>query len=214
MAQSRSPRKDPARASRRRAKPSQESILERLSPSEAQTVLQRLLMAHADLRVEVERIARDLLAEVSFESVADDVEDAICALDLDDLGGRAGQHHGGYTSPTEAAWELLHEAVDPFLSDMKRQMELGLEGEALEICKGILLGLYRVHDMKRDDFLGWAEDFPTEAAADAVSIWAGQQERQAAKRSSQRTRRIFPQRFLTDYLPEWDDLIAQASIQR
>jgi hypothetical protein len=195
-------------------KPPQESILERLSPSEAQTVLQRLLSTHADFRLEAEQIARGLLGEVSFESVADDVEEAICALDLDDLGGRAGRHHGGYLSPTEAAWELLNEAVDPFLSDMKRQMELGLEGEALEICEGILLGLYRVHNMKRDDFLGWAEDFPTEAAADAVSIWAGRQERQEAKGTSERTRRIFPQSFIADYLPEWDDLIAQASKQK
>jgi hypothetical protein len=213
MARNKSPREDPARAPRKRANP-RASILERLSPSEAQNVLHRLLTTHADFRVEAEQIARSLLAEISFESVANDVEDAICALDLDDLGGRAGRHHGGYTSPTEAAWELLHEAVDPFLSDMKRQMELGLEGEALEICKGILLGLYRVQDVKRNDFLGWAEDFPTEAAADAVSIWAGRQDRQEAKRTNQRTRRIFPQRFIADYLPEWDDLIPQASKQK
>jgi hypothetical protein len=165
MSRNKSPRQDPARI-QKTGKARRESILERLSPSEAQTVLHRLLTTHADFRVEVEQIARSLLAEVSFESVADEVEDAICAVDLDDLGGRAGRHHGGYTSPTEAAWELLDEAVEPFLSNMKRQMELGFEGEALEICKGILLGLYRVHDMKRDDFLGWAEDFPTDAAAD------------------------------------------------
>ncbi len=214
MARNRSPREDPARTSRKRAKSPGESILERLSPSEAQTVLHRLLTTHADFRIEAEQIARGLLAEVSCESVADDVEAAICALDLDDLAGRAGRHHGGYTSPTEAAWELLQEAVDTFLADMKRQMELGLDGEALEICKGILLGLYRVHDMKRDEFMGWAEDFPTEAAADAVSIWAGRQERQETKRRSQRTRRIFPQRFIADYLPEWDDIIAQVSQRR
>jgi hypothetical protein len=101
MARSKPPREDPPRASRKRAKSPGESILERLSPSEAQTVLHRLLTTHADFRVEAEQIARGLLAEVSFESVADNVEDAICAVDLDDLGGRAGQHHGGYMSPTE-----------------------------------------------------------------------------------------------------------------
>jgi hypothetical protein len=101
MARSKPPGEDPPRASRKRAKSPGESILERLSPSEAQTVLHRLLTTHADFRVEAEQIARGLLAEVSFESVADNVEDAICAVDLDDLGGRAGQHHGGYMSPTE-----------------------------------------------------------------------------------------------------------------
>jgi hypothetical protein len=215
MARSSPSREGSTRGSGKGAKPLRDSVLERLSPNEAQTVLDRLLTTRADLRVEAERIARGLLGEVSFESVADDVEDAICALDLDDLGDRAGRHRGGYTSPTDAAWELLHEAVDPFLSDMKRQMELGLEGEALEICKGILLGLYRVHNMKRDEFLGWAEDFPTEAAADAVSMWRGRrQERQEAKRIRRQNRPIFPPDFIADYLPEWDDLIAQASKQR
>ena len=47
-----------------------------------------------------------------------------------------------------------------------------------------------------------------------VSIWAGPQEQQQAKRTSKRTRRIFPQRFASDYLPEWDDLIGQTSKQR
>lgn len=101
--------------------------------------------------------------------MADDVEHDLRSLDLDDLGDRAGQHRGGYTSPTEAAWELLQEAVDPFLADMKRQMELGLEREALEVCKGVVLGLYRIRNTRGDEFLGWAEDFPAEAADDAFA---------------------------------------------
>src|SRR5207248_8837141 len=85
-------------------------------------------------------------------------------------------HGGGYTSPTEATWLLLQEAVEPFVSDMKRQMDLGLEAEAREVCKGVLLGLYRIRDSRGDEFLGWAEDFPAEAAADAVGILARGQE--------------------------------------
>jgi len=32
---------------------------------------------------------------------------------------------------------------------MKRQMELGLQREALDICKGVVLGLYRIRDTMR-----------------------------------------------------------------
>jgi hypothetical protein len=39
--------------------------------------------------------------------------------------------------PSEAAWEILEETVEPVLDDMKRH---GLEAEALEICKGMVLG--------------------------------------------------------------------------
>lgn len=214
MAQSRFSRADSRRSSRKTTTPKKASVLERLAPGEAQAVLHRLLAAHADLRAEAERIARSLLGEVAFESVADDVEHALRSLDLDDLGSRAGRHHGGYTSPTEAAWELLQEVVDPFLSDMQRQMELGLEVEALEICKGVLLGLHRIRGMKGDEFLEWAEDFPTEAAADVVSTWARRQDRKEPKGTSRRARPVFPQEFVADHVPEWDDLVARALERR
>lgn len=129
------------------------------------------------------------------------------SLDLDDLGSRAGRHRGGYTSPTEAAWELLREAVDPFLSDMKRQMELGLEREALEICKGVVLGLYRIRNTRGDEFLGWAEDFPTKAAADAVRVLAGGNQKGVG-----RTRRAgphFDEEFVDKKVPEWGGIIAR-----
>ena len=195
-----------ARARRARSsKPA--SVLERLAAGEAQAVLQRLLAAHADLRAEAEEIARGLLGEVTFESVADDVEHALRSLDLDDLGSRAGRHRGGYTSPTEAAWELLQEAVDPFLSDLKRQMELGLEVETVERCKGILLGLYRLRDTRGDEFLGWAEDFPAEAAVEAVRVLAGGNQKAAA--GTRRARPHFDEAFVDKHVPEWSDLIAR-----
>lgn len=45
-----------------------------LEAGEARAVLDRLLAAHPDLRTEAEQAARSLLGQVSFESVADDVE--------------------------------------------------------------------------------------------------------------------------------------------
>lgn len=188
------------------------SVLERLETDEARVVLQRLLIAHPNLRAEAEQTARSLLSQVSFESVADDVEQALRSLDLDDLGGRAGEHHGGYTSPTEAAWQLLQEAVDPFLADMKRQTELGLEREALEICKGLVLGLYRIRDARGDELLGWAEDFPFEAAADAVRVLVGGSQR--GGRGTRRARPRFDEEFADKHVPEWSDLFARVLERR
>jgi len=128
--------------------PKKTPVLDRLEPWEAQAVLRRLLAAHPNLGIEAEQISKSLLGEISLEIVADDVADAIRSLSLDDLNGRAGRHSWGYVEPSEAAWELLEEAVNPFLEDMKRRMGLGLEAETLEVCKGILLGLYSARDEK------------------------------------------------------------------
>jgi hypothetical protein len=121
-----------------------------IQPDEAAIVLGRLLAV--------------TLGGVSSESIACDVEDSIRQLDLDDLNRRAGRHSLGYTEPSEAVWELLEEVVEPYVEDMKRHLGLGRDEEAFEICKGVVLGHYQCRNESGDDFLGWASDFPAEAA--------------------------------------------------
>jgi hypothetical protein len=186
------------------------SVLERLKAEEAQEVLRRLLAAQPDLGAGAEKIARSLLGKVAFEDVAAEVEDAVRAPDVEDLNGRAGRHEWGYVEPTEAAWEILEETVEPFLDDMKRQIELGLEAEALEICKGVVLALYRVEKGKGGELVEWAPDFPAEAAADAVEAWAigsGGRKRSGRKRGA-KERRAFPQDFVGQHVPDWNSMIA------
>lgn len=185
------------------------SVLDDLKPGEAQTVLHRLLAAHPGLGTEAVQIARSLLREVSFEAIADEVEDVARTLDLEDLNSRAGHHQWGYVEPEEAAWQLLEEAVEPFLEDMKRQIGLGLKAQALEICKGIVLGMYRVRKETNDGVLGWAPDFPAEAAADAVGSWRGGVAKREATKRGPRTPPEFPQDFVARFVPEWDSLIGR-----
>jgi hypothetical protein len=193
----------PPRSGAKRS-PKKTPVLDRLEPWEAQGVLRRLLAAYPNLGTEVEQISKSLLGEISLEVVADDVEDALRSLHLDDLAGRAGRHSWGYTEPSEAAWELLEEAVNPFLEDMKRRMDLGLAAEALEVCKGILLGLYSVRDEKADTVVGWAPDFLEETAAGTALAWcAGGAKRGTARR--ERTRLLHE--FAKESTPEWEVLI-------
>jgi hypothetical protein len=181
-------------------------LLERLKPGEAAAVLRRLLEAHPDLSSEANEIARSLLHEQRYEDVAAEIEDEIRALDYEDLNARAGAHEWGYVEPSEAAWEILEETVQPFLDDMKRHMELGLEAEALEICKGMVLGLYQLSERKGGDVLGWAPDFPAEADGNALEVlYAG-----AGDPKSHDTRRKkhppLPPDFLS-LVPKWIPMI-------
>lgn len=182
------------------------SVLDRLRPEEAQTVLRRLLATHRELRSEVQQIAKSLLREVECESVADEVEEMVRDVGLDELGSRAGRHSWGYTEPGEAAWELLEECVSPFLEDLKRRLELGLDAEALEICKGIVLGLYRVRNERGDDVLQWAPDFPAETAAQAVATWRKGGDKKTAGRGRGK-QRVLPPDFVKEFVPTWENLI-------
>jgi hypothetical protein len=116
-------------------------------------------------------MARSLMHQVKHEDIVAEIEDEIRALDYEALNARAGSHEWGYVEPSGAAVEILEETVEPFLEDMKRHLELGLEAEALEISKGLVLGCYRLNERAGGDVLGWAPDFPQEAAGNALEAW-------------------------------------------
>jgi len=104
-------------------------------------VLRDLLSSHSNLLPDARRAANALLASLSFADVAKSVFDALLALDLDDLD--AGPRAGGYLEPSEAAWEAIEKVVAPSFHDLERRVQLRHEDEATELCKGIVVGLYR-----------------------------------------------------------------------
>jgi len=183
------------------------NVLDKLDSAEAAAVLGKLLDRHSEFRSEAEAIARDMLTEISPDSIADEIEEALLQFDYDDLNGRAGSHSWGYVEPSEAAGELLEEALEPFLNDMKRHLEMGLEDRASQFCQGILLALYRARDSGENDILNWVPDFPGEAAANALKVWSetGGAERGPAL-AKKRRRRLSPD-FVREHLPGWDWLL-------
>lgn len=185
---------------------SRHPTLKRLRPGEAAAVLEGLLKAHPDLSGEAEEIARSLLHRVEYQEVAAQIEDEIRALDYEDLNARAGNHQWGYVEPSEAAWEILEETVEPFLDDMKRYLKLGLKAEALEICKGLVLGCYRLAEREGGDLLGWASDFPAEAAGNAVEVWYSGVDDSKSRDSGRRRRPSLPPDFLS-IVPKWIPMI-------
>lgn len=134
----------------------------------------QLLKSHPALRPEAERLARAILDEVSAEDVAAEVEAELRALDIDDLNERAGTHRGGYTDPADAAWELLQEALEPYVRDLRRRLAAGRDQAAVETLRGILAGLYAVREGDGGGgVLDWAPDFPRDAATEVVGVWRG-----------------------------------------
>ena len=121
-------RKPSAKTDRSGAAPttSASGLLDRLSSEEAVTVLRHLLDQHPELRSEAEQLADRLVSSSSIEEIAEDVHSRITSIDLDDLNGRAGAHSWGYVEPSQAAIDLLEEAVEDLVEDMKRRVSWGL----------------------------------------------------------------------------------------
>jgi hypothetical protein len=165
-----------ARNSTSRAKRSPASgrpqALDRAQPDEAASVLRMLLARHPELAEEAGEIARELIAAVDVEAVAREIERTVLGLPVQAIGTRTGRQPWGYVEPTEAAWALLGDAVEPFLDELRRRIELGFEAAAVATCEGIVLGLYRCRGENVDRALSWAADFPADTAAHAVEVLA------------------------------------------
>jgi hypothetical protein len=86
------------------------------------------------------------------------------------LNGRAGYRPGvGYVDPSEAADEILDEALQPFLDDLRRRARLGLQPAAADLAVGILLGLYRCRDGGSESLLEYCPDYAIERASGVLA---------------------------------------------
>jgi len=144
------------------------SPLKQLKDGEVAALFRSLLTKHPELSAEAETLAASVIGDVAMEDIAQETEDAVRALDLDDLNSRAGSHSYGYVEPTEAAWELIEEAAMPLFEDIQRRLDAGQPDAALATCAGVVLGLYRLRHDASDGCLGWAPDAPAEMAGEAV----------------------------------------------
>ncbi len=171
------------------------SALETLSAAEKATVLDELLAARPDLRETAEAYAVQVMTDADRSAVADDVEGALQGLDIEELSTRAGHRPGrGYVHPAEAADEILDEALQPFLDDLRRRADLGIESAAVELAAGILLGLYNCRHGNSETLLEYSPDYAAERASGVVSDCA-------------RLGIELPAVELLDSMPEWSALL-------
>lgn len=118
-------------------------VVSALSVAERADVLVALIEAHPELADEAERLAGSLLGDHDRERTAHTVAAELRRLHLEDLADRAGpQWGGGYVDPIDAAYELIQEAVQPYLDDVTRRARAGARAAALEVGLGLLSGLY------------------------------------------------------------------------
>jgi len=147
--------------------------LEALAGAERATVLAQLLAAHPDLRPEAEQLALAVLGTATIEGIAGEVAWALGAIELEDLAARSGRVRGrGYVHENEAAWDLLTEALDPFLADLRRRAALGLHDAATVLATGIVAGLYQSRVVEDGTVVAYA-------GTDAISELAEQTLRDA-----------------------------------
>jgi hypothetical protein len=145
--------------------------IENLTPEQALEVVLRLCDKGGRIREDVLEVVWKMLGETDLDETADEVFFALDAIDVQDCWDRAGSSRDGYTSPDEAALELIEEALQPFLDQIGRYRELAMSKEEAAYCMGVILGLYRYQHESKSEFRDWSVDIPIECAYDVLNKW-------------------------------------------
>ena len=145
---------------------SEADLLSACSDAEKAACLMRLVTEDSDFRARAARVARDVISAVDTDAIEAQVIADLLSLDQDDLALRAGRTRSGYVEPTEAAWQLLEEALEPWLADIERRAELGLTEPAERLACVVLAAIDTLAARTHGDevLLGWAPDFLDDAA--------------------------------------------------
>ena len=152
-------------------RPGMKKFIQSLSADEAALVFKDMLDNDPSLMKKAYESAIKVICDVDADEVMNNVYNTLDRLDMDDLSGRAGKTRYGYVEPTEAAWELFKEALDPFIDEMKKNQKCALPAAAKAYCIGIIRGLWMYKEDSTSDFADWLEDAPDQCVDTVIDEW-------------------------------------------
>jgi hypothetical protein len=105
--------------------------------------------------------------------------------------------------PSEAAYSMVVELVEPYLEEIRRYQQLKMSPQAKYLCMGVLEGLYGFEHESLSPVKDWASDTFFGQAQDCLTKWlAGQP---AAKQIQQM------RQFVQERLPLWAATLLKAT---
>jgi hypothetical protein len=171
-----------------------DEIFNNISPDEALKILRQLSKTDSNLKTKVVKLAEDLFRDVDIDRICEGVFYALDGIDVHELWDRAGPNTDGYTSPEDMSVEMFEEAVEPFVQEMERLLDLKMLKESKVYCMGILKGIYQYEEDSKSEFKDWATDVPGETFGYILRDWG--------KRSNKKVKQEMED-FIKNEFPAW-----------
>jgi hypothetical protein len=146
-------------------------MISKLTREQAVKIIERLDRQGGKLREAVLTETMNVLTEIDLDATADEVAAVLESIDVRDCWDRSGGSRYGYTSPDEAASELIEEELQPFIDQVEHYHEMGLPEQETVYCMGVILGLYRYERESKSEFRQWCEDIPAEYGGVLLDKW-------------------------------------------
>ena len=170
-------------------------ILNKLTTDQALQVLKNMAANDPELARAIEVEAKNLLTKVDIDDIAEEVFASLDSIDIEECWNRAGSHRDGYTSPDEAACEIIEEELQPFSDQAKCYHDLGMLNQEQDYCAGVILGLYRYEKDSHSEFRDWSADIPMDSAGWILDAWR--------ERNADKTTRDTMDTFIRERCPDW-----------
>ena len=142
-----------------------------ISADDALAILRLLAKEDAKIANRIEQIAIEYLSDVDIEDIASEVYFDLDSIAVEEVWDRSGRTRDGYVEPTEMAFQMFEDALEPFVAEMKKYQELSMFVEAKKYCIGILSGIYKFENESTSEYKEWAVDAPAECFGWVVDEW-------------------------------------------
>ena len=169
-----------------------DDIFDKISPNEALEILRQITKIDNGLKKKIIKLAEALFKDVDVEKICADVFYALDGIDVHDLWDRAGPKTDGYTSPEDMSVDMFEEALEPFVQEMQRLLDLKMRQEAKLYCMGILKGIYQYEKDSESEFKDWASDVPGESFGYILREWGKNRNNKDKKEMKDFIKKEFP----------------------
>jgi hypothetical protein len=169
-----------------------DDIFNRISPTEALEILRQITKTDKNMKKKIIELAEDLFRDVDVDDICENVFYELDMIDVHELWDRSGSKTDGYTSPEEMSVEMFEEALEPFVQEMQRLLDLKIYQEAKLNCMGILKGIHQYEEDSKSEFKDWATDIPGECFGYILSEWGKNSNNKDKKEMKDFIKKEFP----------------------
>jgi hypothetical protein len=171
------------------------NYLDSISPTDALQILKLMAQRDVEIRKKIDAAAREVLTDIDKDAVASEVQMELEFLNVEEVWDRAGSTRDGYVEPGDAAWELVEEALHPFMEELAKYKKLSMIKEADLLSMGIMKGIYQFSKESTTEFKDWAVGAPEEYFGRVLDEWK--------KGSLGRNKVRKMEAFIRTHCPDW-----------
>lgn len=122
-------------------------------------ILSGLIRQYPEIAARAEELAEEILLDVDTEDIAGSLTDELDGPDIEEVWDRSGRTRDGYVDPSERAYEMPEEIIDPYIDEMMDYLKQDMKDQSRDYCAGILPGIHIFGTEYSSSLLEEAPDF-------------------------------------------------------